>query len=61
MTSGGAAGVGGIDGSVGSLILRIMPQATSGRDRAMAVTGREHVAQNSEPGAPLGTPGCWQW
>jgi len=30
---GGAAGDDGIDGSVVSLILRIMPQVSSGRDR----------------------------
>lgn len=37
MTSGGVAGDGGIDGSVVSLILRIMPQVSSRRDRATAV------------------------
>jgi hypothetical protein len=37
VTSGGVAGDGGIDGSVVSLILRIMPQVGSGRDRATAV------------------------
>jgi hypothetical protein len=64
MTSGGVAGDGGIDGSVVSLILRIMPQVGSVRDRATAVTlPTAHLGmwRTSEPGAPIGTPGSWQW
>jgi hypothetical protein len=51
MTSGGVAGDGGIDGSVVSLILRIMPQVSSGRDRATAVRS---LRDPSAGGAKLG-------
>ena len=68
---GGVAGDGGIDGSVVSLILRIMPQVSSGRERAAVVKWLRiplrHDMQPSgypveafkcrSPAPPVGTPG----